>query len=60
MLCDEDYKCHILDYEKRKSRRVMRSAIASKASAFTETFEAVYLVMENLKTSHGMDLNMYM
>lgn len=51
LLCDDSNRFHVLDYSSRKSRRTVRSIMGGELYAFTDAFDAVITVSNDLATA---------
>lgn len=60
LLCDNDGNSHFLDYRSRKSRRVVRSAMAAELYAFLEGFDVTYLIVRDLEETRETRFDIFM
>ena len=48
-LCNKNNQSHILDYSSRKSKRVVRSILGADLYAFSDGFDAAYMIRHDLQ-----------
>lgn len=60
LLCDDQSRCHIIDFNSRKSRRVVRSILAGELYAFSDGFSAALLLKHDLERIDGVDIPLKM
>lgn len=60
MLCDDENNCHIVEYQSRKSIRVIRSVMGAEVYLFVEAYGTAYLVSRDSEQTHGAGYQLYM
>lgn len=59
LLHDEKNITHILDYSRKKSRRVVRAIMAGELCPFMNAFDAAYMIAKNIVTLLGFPINIF-
>ena len=60
LLCDGADRCHVLTYASKKARRVVRSIMAGEVSAFSDAFDAAYILKHDLERVYDEPLPLVM
>lgn len=56
---DEKNFAHILDYSRKKARRVVRSIMAGKLCAFMNALDAAYVIAKEVGTFFGFPIDIF-
>ena len=60
MLCNKNDQGHVLTFASRKSRRVVRSIMAGEVYAFSQAFDAAFMIKHDLETIYCQKIPMLM
>lgn len=60
LLCDGSDNCHVLAYSSKKARRVVRRIMAGEVYAFTDAFDAAYIIKHDLELIYRQHLPLIM
>lgn len=47
LLCDESNRCHVLDFSRKKSKRIVRSIMAAEVYAFMDVFDVMTVIVSD-------------
>lgn len=53
LLCDDTDRCYVLDFESKKSRRIISSIIREELYAFTDAFNISHTLLMNFRNALG-------
>lgn len=60
LLCDEDNNCNIIEFVSKKSKRVVRSIMGGELYAFTDAFDAAFILVQDLRRGMNQDIPIFM